>query len=217
MKKLATLLFLFVFANIAFCSTKFIDSGKGTIDYNFLNESITNGSYLEKTFSYVGNQRIDFNATSSSGTITTANVAWILNDGTVLASETLISGVPIKKPLSSFVRVRVMNTTGGTVTATGNIMLSPSLEQKKKYRAYLQLTIPASSTTVTVTQANQGFWFFKTDQKIYVDWAGGTATSADFIMNANDAIDTGVFYTSGDVIKMKADSATANVTGYSYE
>ena len=55
--KIAVLLVV-SFANIAFCSTKLIDSGQGTVEYNFLNESISNGSYLEKTFSYVGNQKL---------------------------------------------------------------------------------------------------------------------------------------------------------------
>lgn len=210
-------LFLAILMTPVLGSTKLIDSNKGTLDYNFWNESITNGSYLEKTFSYVGNQRIDFKATSSTGTLTTANVAWLLSDGTVLSSETLVSGASIKNNKSSFVRVRIMNNTGSNVTATGNIFVSQTQDNKKKYRAYIQLTIPASSTAVTVTQANQGYWFFKTDQKIYVDWAGGTATSSDFLMNTGDAIDTGIFFTAGDVIKMKADSVTANVTGYSYE
>lgn len=217
-KLLSTIAGILIFPIIAFAATKTIESTRGYTQYDFTNESISNGSYLEKSFSYIANQSLDFKiGASSSGTISTANVIWKLNDGTTLASEVLYAGRPIRKPLSGFVTVRIMNNTGGSVTVTGNILFSNQMTGKTKLRSLIGLTIPPSNTLVTITAATQGYWFLRTDQKIYIDFAGGTATSSDFYLNANDTLDTKLFFSAGDTIRMLAASATANVTGYSYE
>lgn len=202
-----------------FATTKYIDRGESQ-EYVFYGESIATGSYLERFFPYVGNLRsIDFRITSTnpSTTIATANAIWKTPDGDTLLSEIIYSGIPII-PKSQFLTVRIYNPSGSVVSATGNILLNSIDKGRKRIVGNISLDIPNSSTTVTVDSSTKGYWYFRTNAKVYIDWAGGTATSDDTVFNAGDAIDTyPVYLRSGDVIKAISDTGTANIRGFIYE
>lgn len=122
MRTIAAFLVLLIFGQIN-AATRLIDRG-GYQEYVFRGETIPTSSYLEKTLSYVGDfSHFDFSvAAVSAGSVTTSNVAWLLDDGTELATATLTSGTPITSAKSSFLRFRIYSNQGAPVTITGNII-----------------------------------------------------------------------------------------------
>lgn len=190
----------------------------------YLNETIPTSSYIEKTIYDVGGySSFVINLYSmSAGSITTANVDWfVYSAGSLVTVNSTVQslGVAISDFKSDIVRIRLNSNQAASVTVTGNILFKYlGAKTNRKVIGNLSMDIPASSTTVTVTPATQGYWYFRTNQKMYVDFAGGTASSDDTLFNANDAFDsTPVFFKSGDIVKMIADSTTANVRGFVYE
>lgn len=190
----------------------------------FVNETIPTSSYLEKTFYAIGGfNSIVLNVGSvSAGSIATANVDWFVQSGGIpvtINQSIERAGTAITDIKSDIVRIRINSNQAAPVTVTGNIMFRYIGEKRNRtIIGNLSLDIPASSTTVTVTTATQGYWYFRTSAKIYVDFAGGTATSDDAVFNALDAIDMyPVYLRSGDIIKIISDSGTANLRGFIYE
>lgn len=190
----------------------------------FVNETIPTSSYIEKTFYNVGGYNsIIFTVNAvSAGTLVTANVDWFVQSGgglVTINSTVEYENTPITDFRSDIVRIRLPSNQSAPVTATGSILFTYNgLKLIKSIKGNLSHDIPASSTTVTVTEATQGYWYFRTDAKIYIDWAGGTATSDDSVFNALDALDTyPVYLRSGDVIKILSDSGTAHIRGFVYE
>lgn len=104
-------------------STKTIER-PGALYYEFLNETVAPAATISKTFSYVlAFDKIDFKATPSTGSMTTANVTWLYSDGSTVSSETLTANTDITDFEGMFVTVTISNNSVATATVTGNILL----------------------------------------------------------------------------------------------
>ena len=217
MKKIA--LFLFFLASMpVFAITGMYKAG-GSLEFFFNNHDVSVGSPISTTFfNATDYSSLDLNIGAvSSGVLSTANVIWKSPNGSIIGTEVLKAGVPIRRMLSNSVTIQILGKES-PVTVTGNILISQKeFSTKKRIKSYLKFNVANGGTTIVVDQSMQGYWFIRTDQKIYVNWAGTTATNTDFVLNISDALDTGVYFMVGDTIKFLADSVTAKVTGYTYE
>lgn len=189
----------------------------------FINgETIPTSSYIEKTIYGVARwESISVLwISSSSGTITTANIIWSVprNGGVLTARNDYMAanGQPYRSIVSDIATVRIYSNKTSSIQVTANIVLRGTDSAPKRHKSNLALTVPATSTTFTVTAATQGYWLIRPNIKIYLDLDGGTATSGDLWLNANDVFNTN-YLKSGDVIKMVSATTTANVLGEVYE
>lgn len=90
--------------------------------YEWNNETVASGASLSVFFPYIHDfDAIDFNATASAGTISTANVSWKTFSGFEMSSETLTSGTPITQMDSPIVTISFTNNEASPVTITANI------------------------------------------------------------------------------------------------
>ena len=93
--------------------------------YDLKAETITTASYNTYKFSQIAQyKQVDFIVSASSGTITTANVDWCLEDGTIIASETLTSGTGLSNFKAPLLILKIYNQVAAPVTITGAIMFT---------------------------------------------------------------------------------------------
>lgn len=225
MKKILHIFFLIAFCG-AICASTATYKSQTSVEYSFLNERLgpiaQNGMISTTIYNMPDYGSLDFKIGAvSSGSLVTANVIWKNSSGTTLFTEILRSGAPIRKMLSNVATIQIKSQRTSTVNVTGNILLTqnPGLPKAKIWNQ-IAITAGTTATTTTVTDATQGFWHIKTDQKIHLEFLGGTATTADYDLASGAALDfgsTNVYFKSGDTIKMIAATTTANVTGFVYE
>lgn len=220
-------IFLFLVGTIVQASTSTLVTD-GSIEYTFLNEQLGTANIIQKSFSNAADyQSLDFNIGSvSAGSIPTASVTWLTQDGKTILTDVLKSGSPIRRMHSNLLVVRLMHqTTSAIVRVTGNIILTKLQVERKSRVVYpLSFTVGTTSTSVTVTGNMQGYWYLQTDQKIHISYprdgilqtAPNATTSMEYL-NANSSIDTGAYFKNGEVLKFIAATTTASVRGHTYE
>ncbi len=108
----------------SFAATKLVDRGDAKV-YFFRNEAIATSSYLEKAFDNVGGlTSLEFSiAAVSSGGVSTANVVWLMDDGSTLNTQTLTSHTPITYARSDYMKIQIYSNVAAPVTITGNIII----------------------------------------------------------------------------------------------
>jgi len=131
------LLFTFIFASIV-CGIAYAYTGYATYSYSGVKTqsderqiqiemkgaAIAPTSSISIDYRYVGDfNLLDFYVNEvSTGSITTANVDWVLSGGTVITSNTLTSGTAKTSMLSSFLKLTIYNYKDITANVTGNII-----------------------------------------------------------------------------------------------
>jgi hypothetical protein len=107
-----------------FATTKLIDRGDAKVFF-FRNEAIATSSYLEKAFDNVGGlTSLEFSVASvSSGSVSTANVVWLMDDGSTLNTQTLTSHTPITYARSDYMKIQLYSNVTASVTITGNVII----------------------------------------------------------------------------------------------
>ena len=195
-------------------------------EFDFYNQKL-NGTPISTTFfNATDYNSLDFTIGGvSSGTLVTANIIWQSPSGVTLVTETLRSGIPINRMISNIVTVQIKQQQSATVNVTGNIIIAQKLFQnKRKILATLKFSVNPTSTSITVTQNMQGYWMLRSTQKTHISFptrlnsTAPTATTAMFFLNADDFVDLGpIYFTSGEIVKMIANTVTSNVYGEVYE
>ena len=135
MKKLTAIVIVLLISLSAFAAGRITEGLSGTtgveapgyLEVHMLNQAIDPGpaGAISINFSYIGGyDNLDFKiASSTTGNYTTANIVWLLKDGTTLNTEVLTAETDITDFDSGTLRIFIYNPVTATSNITGNIIL----------------------------------------------------------------------------------------------
>ena len=107
-------------------SNGYANMGSSYVQYDFLGQQIATSSYLELMYDDIGafaNMGALVVTASNGCTITTANVGWLLYDGSVLTSNTMTIGTNLTNFYSGRARVRIYSNLASPTNVTMNVMV----------------------------------------------------------------------------------------------
>lgn len=201
-------------ASVSLYASPIYRDAPGFKSAELLGESIANSSYIDFDFHDVAGYDLgNFSFTASSGNVSTANVLWYLSNSTTsVGSYMATSGTPFTDFKSNICKIRLTNTTGSTVTVTGNVFFAKKgFERQLRHKASFNLSVGTTQTTANVVSETAGYWNIVASQNIFVRYAPtGNATTSDFPLFDKGYMRTD-YLPSGSTIRFLASTATGDV------
>ena len=192
-------------------ATNFTFQGNNYATYEMKGVTINAGESVTLNFGNIaGYEAIDFDLTTASGTIPTMAAEWALQNGTVIKTGVIRSGIGLKKFYTGNVKLYVKNLSASQVKVTGNIIFLGS-DNKKSEATQATQSIAVTPTTLNIAEDGDVV-VIPTNGNIRIDVVGGTPDANSPLVEQNEILKLGWKKTTSVIKAYSTGAGAATIT-----
>lgn len=210
MRYLLLMCIIFLIQSVTW-ATSFTFQGNNYATYEMRGVTINAGASVTLNFGNIaGYEAIDFDLTTASGTIPTMAAEWALQNGTVIRTGVIRSGIGLKKFYTGNVNLYVKNLSASQVKVTGNIIFLGSANQKSEATQATQ-SIAVTPTTINIAEDGDVV-IIPTNGSIRIDVIGGIPDSNSPLITQDSLLKLGWRKTTSIIKAYSTGASAATIT-----